>query len=164
MMSGRKTLLVFAGIIALIVVVGFVFGITASAIMILCFSAFFAAYLTQAYTTSFQIATFPKAISMVLGIVGIIMLFIATNWKLGLASIAGYWLLFTFSRLFWYRRFKSREELTKKMQKPSVDMQVKAAMAACIATEMRAGRTREEAIEICRARVGKKLDAGLRSR
>jgi len=108
MLSGRKTLLVFTGIIASIVVVGFVFGVAASAIMILCFSAFFAAYLTQAYTTSFQIATFAKATSMILGLVGIIMLFIATNWKLGLASIAGYWLLFTLSRLFWYRHFKSR--------------------------------------------------------
>ena len=108
MLSGRKTLLVFVGIIASIVVVGFVFGIAASAIMILCFSAFFAAYLAQAYTTSFQIATFAKATSMVLGLVGIIMLFIATNWKLGLASIAGYWLLFTLSRLFWYRHLKSR--------------------------------------------------------
>ena len=109
MLSGRTTLLLFGGIVASIVVVGFVFGIAASAIMILCFSAFFAAYLVQAYTASFQIATFAKATSMALGLVGIIMLFIATNWKLGLAGIAGYWLLFTLSRLFWYKHFISRE-------------------------------------------------------
>jgi len=108
MLSGRTTLLLFGGIVASIVVVGFVFGIAASAIMLLCFSAFFAAYLAEAYTTSFQIATFAKATSMVLGLVGIIMLFIATNWKLGLAGIAGYWLLLLFSRLFWRNYFKSR--------------------------------------------------------
>ena len=80
------------------------------AIVILAFSAFFAAYLTQAYTTSFQIATFAKATSMVLGVAGIIMLFIATNWKLGLAGIAGYWLLLTLSRLFWHKHLKSETE------------------------------------------------------
>jgi len=104
------TLLFFGGIVSLIVVLGFVFGIAASAIMILCFSAFFGAYLAQAYTTSFQIAKFAKATSMILGLVGIIMLFIATDWKLGLAGIAGHWLLFTISRLFWYNHFKSKSE------------------------------------------------------
>jgi hypothetical protein len=80
-----------------------------AAIVILCFSAFFAAYLMEAYTTSFQIASFAKATSMVLGLAGIIMLFIATNWKLGLAGIAGYWLIATpLSRLFWHNHFKSR--------------------------------------------------------
>jgi len=80
------------------------------AIVILAFSAFFAAYLAEAYTTSFQIATFAKATSMVLGVAGIIMLFIATNWKIGLAGIAGYWLLLTLSRLFWHKRLKSETE------------------------------------------------------
>ena len=80
------------------------------AIVILSFSAFFAAYLIEAYTTSFQIATFAKATSMVLGVAGIIMLFIATNWKIGLAGIAGYWLLLTLSRLFWHKRLKSETE------------------------------------------------------
>lgn len=108
MASCLTTFLFFGGIVSLIIVVGFMFGIVASAIMILCFSAFFAAYLAQAYTTSFQIATFVKATSMILFFVGIIMLFIVTNWKLGLAGIAGYCLLFTLSRLFWYNHFKSR--------------------------------------------------------
>ena len=80
------------------------------AIVILSFSAFFAAYLAEAYTTSFQIATFAKATSMVLGFAGIIMLFIAINWKFGLAGIAGYWLLLTLSRLFWHKRLKSKTE------------------------------------------------------
>ena len=80
------------------------------AIVILAFSAFFAAYLAEAYTTSFQIATFAKATSMVLGVAGIIMLFIATNWKIGLAGIAGYWLLLTLSRLFWHKRLKLETE------------------------------------------------------
>ena len=80
------------------------------AIVILAFSAFFAGYLAEAYTTSFQIATFAKATSMVLGVAGIIMLFIATNWKIGFAGIAGYWLLLTLSRLFWHKRLKSETE------------------------------------------------------
>jgi len=80
------------------------------AIVILSFSAFFAAYLAEAYTTSFQIATFAKATSVVLGLAGIIVLFIATNWKFGLAGIAGYWLLLTLSRLFWHKRLKSKTE------------------------------------------------------
>jgi hypothetical protein len=78
------------------------------AIVLLAFSAFFAAYLAEAYTTSFQIATFAKATSMVLGLAGIIMLFIATNWKFGLAGIAGYWILLTLSRLFWHKRLTSK--------------------------------------------------------
>ena len=108
MSSCWTTLLFYLGIISLIVIVGFIFGITASAIAILCFSAFFAAYLVEAYTTSFHIATFAKVTSMVLGLAGIIMLFIATDWKLGLAGIAGHWLIFTLSRLFWHNHFKSR--------------------------------------------------------
>ena len=80
------------------------------AIVILSFSAFFAAYLAEAYTTSFQIAIFAKATSVVLGVAGIIVLFIATNWKFGLAGIAGYWLLLTLSRLFWHKRLKSKTE------------------------------------------------------
>ena len=77
------------------------------AIVLLLFSAFFAAYLAEAYTTSFRIATFAKATSMVLFFAGIIMLFIATNWKLGLAGIAGYWLLLTLSMAFWHKRLNS---------------------------------------------------------
>ncbi|MBA7693783.1 hypothetical protein ES703_102372 [subsurface metagenome] len=74
------------------------------AIVILSFSAFFAAYLAEAYTTSFEIATFAKATSMALGFVGIIMLFVAVGWW-GLAGIAGEWLLLTLSRVFWHKRF-----------------------------------------------------------
>lgn len=75
------------------------------AIVILCFSAFFAAYLAEFYTTSFGIATFAKATFMALGLAGIIMLFVAVGWW-GLAGIAGYWLLLTLSRLFWCKRFE----------------------------------------------------------
>lgn len=78
------------------------------AILLLFFSAFFGAYLAVAYTTSFRIATFAKSTSMILFFVGIIVLFVATNWKLGLAGIAGYWLLFIMSRLFWHKHFESK--------------------------------------------------------
>ena len=78
------------------------------AIVILSFSAFFGAYLAEAYTTSFKVAKFAKSTSMMLFFAGIIMLFIVTNWKLGLAGIAGYWLLFTLSRLSWHNHFKSK--------------------------------------------------------
>lgn len=74
------------------------------AIVILSFSAFFAAYLAEFYTTSFQIAKFAKATSMALGFAGIIMLFVAVGWW-GLAGIVGEWLLFTLSRVFWHKRF-----------------------------------------------------------
>ena len=78
------------------------------AIVLLFISAFFAAYLAEAYTTSFQVATFAKATSMLLIIAGIVMLFIATNWKIGLAGIGGVWLLFTLSRLYWHKRLRRK--------------------------------------------------------
>ena len=74
-------------------------------VLILSFSAYFAAYLAVFYTTSFKIATFAKATSMLLFVVGIIMLFIATDWWWGLAGIAGYYLLLTLSMVFWHKRF-----------------------------------------------------------
>lgn len=77
-------------------------------IALLFISAVFAAYLTEAYTTSFGVATFAKATSMVLFFAGVVMLFIATNWKIGLAGIGGYWLLFTLSRLFWHKRLRRK--------------------------------------------------------
>jgi len=76
------------------------------AIVILSFSAFFAAYLAEFYTTSFEIAKFAKATSMALGFAGIIMLFVAVGWW-GIAGIAGEWLIFTLSRVFWHKRFES---------------------------------------------------------
>jgi len=60
------------------------------AIAMLFLSAVFGSYLAEAYTTSFKIATFAKATSMALFIAGTAMLFIATNWKIGLAGIGGY--------------------------------------------------------------------------
>jgi hypothetical protein len=75
------------------------------AIMMLSFSAFFAAYLAVFYTTSFKIATFAKATSMALGFAGIVMLFIAIDWWWGLAGIVGYWLLIVLSMVFWHGRF-----------------------------------------------------------
>ncbi len=75
------------------------------AIVILSFSAFFTAYLAVFYTTSFEIAKFAKATSMLLFFIGIIMLFIATDWWWGLAGIVGYWFLLTLSMVFWHKRF-----------------------------------------------------------
>ncbi|MBA7476770.1 hypothetical protein ES707_12165 [subsurface metagenome] len=74
------------------------------AIVILSFTAFFAAFLAEFYTTAFKIAKFAKATTMVLGWAGIIMLCIAVGWW-GLAGIAGFWLLLTLSRVFWHKRF-----------------------------------------------------------
>jgi len=76
------------------------------AIAMLFLSAVFASYLAEAYTTSFKVATFAKATSMGLFIAGTVVLFIATSWKVGLAGIGGYWLLFTLSRAFWHKRLK----------------------------------------------------------
>ena len=76
------------------------------AIVILSISAVFAAYLAEFFTTSFQIAKFAKATSMALGLAGIIMLFIATDWWWGLGGIVGYWLLLTLSRVFWHKRLE----------------------------------------------------------
>ena len=42
------------------------------AIVMLSFSAFFGAYLAEAYTTSFRIATFAKSTSMVLFLLGLL--------------------------------------------------------------------------------------------
>jgi len=76
------------------------------AIVILSFSAFFAAYLAEFYTTSFGIAKFAKATSMVLCLAGIVILFVVVGWW-GLAGIAGDWLLLTLSRVFWHKRLES---------------------------------------------------------
>lgn len=103
--SNLSTLLFFGGFVALSVVIVLVFGVVASAIVILSFSAFFAAYLAEFYTTSFNIATFAKSTSMLLFFAGTIMLFVAVGWW-GLAGIAGHWLLFTLSRVFWHKRLE----------------------------------------------------------
>ena len=78
-------------------------------IALLLISAVFATYLAEAYTTSFQVATFAKATSMLLIIAGIVMLFIATNWKIGFAGIGGEWLLFTLSRPYWQKRLRRKQ-------------------------------------------------------
>ena len=83
-------------------------GFLIVAIVILSFSGFFGAYLAEAYTTSFKIAKFAKSVAMILYFVGIIILFLKTNWKIGLAGMGGYWLLFTLSRLFWRKRLKNQ--------------------------------------------------------
>ncbi len=75
------------------------------AIVLLSFSAFFAAFLTVWYTTSFKVATLAKTTSMVIGIIGIVMLFIATDWWWGLAGIVGYQILLSISRVIWYNRY-----------------------------------------------------------
>ena len=77
-----------------------------TAIVLLSFSGFFGAYLAEAYTTSFKVAKFAKSTAIILFYVGIIILFLTTNWKIGLAGIGGYWLLFILSRMFWHRRLK----------------------------------------------------------
>ena len=74
------------------------------AVVVLFFSATFGSYLAEAYTTSFQIATFAKATSMVLFFAGIAMLFIAMGWKIGLAGIVGYWVVFALWRVYWHTR------------------------------------------------------------
>ena len=48
---------------------------------------------------------------------------------------------------------------------PSIDfndpgVQIRAVLAACIAQEVQAGRTREEAVEICHQRLKEQLQAG----
>lgn len=75
------------------------------AIVILSLSAFFGAYLTEAYTTSFRIAKFAKSTSMVMFWASIIMLFVAVGWW-ALVGIAGYGMLFSFSRVFWHKHLK----------------------------------------------------------
>ncbi len=97
------TFLFYAGVIALTIIMGLLFGIVASAIIILVFSSTFAGYLAERYTASFGAATFAKATCMVLFFVGITILFVAVGWW-GLAGIGGYWLLLTLSRGFWGRR------------------------------------------------------------
>lgn len=54
------------------------------------------------------------------------------------------------------------EGLAKKMR-VTPENAVRAVMAACIATEMRAGRSREEATQICYAMMRKRLDTRLKS-
>ena len=79
------------------------------AIVVLSVSAFFTAYLTEFYTTSFEIAKFAKAVSMALILAGEVMLFVAVGWW-AIAGIVAVWLLFTLSRAFWRKRFESYGE------------------------------------------------------
>ena len=75
------------------------------AIVLISFSAFFAGYLAEFFTTSFEIAKFAKSTAMLLGLAGIIMLFVAVGWW-GIAGIVGEWLLVTLSRVYWHKRFE----------------------------------------------------------
>ena len=92
--------LLYGGFIVSAIVVGILFGITASAIIIIAFSAFFSGYLAIAYTTSFEIGKFAKLISMALWLIGVIILFIFEGWW-GFGGIFGYWLLMGLSMVFW---------------------------------------------------------------
>ena len=76
------------------------------AIVLLSVSAIFAAYLTEFYTTSFEIAKFAKAVSMALILAGEAMLFVVVGWW-AIAGLVAVWLLFTVSRVFWHERFES---------------------------------------------------------
>lgn len=58
---------------------------------------------------------------------------------------------------------KEDEEPVKKMQEDHADNAIRAVMAACIANEMRAGRSREEATQICYAMMRKRLEPRLQS-
>jgi len=78
-------------------------------IVLLLLSVFFGAYLTSAYITRSRLRQNAVNASFVLFIAGIVALFIAANWKIGLAGIAGYWLLLIPLQKFWYKHFISRE-------------------------------------------------------
>ena len=77
------------------------------AIVLLSFSAFLTGYLVVFYTTSFQIATFAKTTSMIIGLIGIILLIIATEWWWGLVGIVGYQIILLLSRIFWYKCYET---------------------------------------------------------
>jgi hypothetical protein len=95
--------LFYAGVVALTVVTGLLFGVAGSALVILVFSASFGGYLAERFTTSFQIATFAKATCMLLFFAGITMLVVSLGWW-GLIGIIAYWLLFALSWRFWHQR------------------------------------------------------------
>ena len=57
---------------------------------------------------------------------------------------------------------KDADELNPKKPENPVDNRIRAVMAACIATEMRTGKNREEATRICYDRVRRQLDTGSR--
>ena len=78
------------------------------AIVILVVSTNFAAYLAEAYTASIKFATFAKQVAMLLVIVGVVLLFIATDWKIGLAGIGGAWVSLTLFRVLWRGRLDTR--------------------------------------------------------
>ena len=76
------------------------------AIVLLSFSAFFAAHLAVFYPPPVRIG-FARMTSTVLGLAGIIMLFVSTDWKWGLVGIAAYFILNFLSKVFWYKRYES---------------------------------------------------------
>jgi len=76
------------------------------AIVILCISAFFAAHLAVFYPPPAKIG-FARAISTILGLAGIIMLFVSTDWWWGLVGIVAYLILNFLSKVFWYGRYES---------------------------------------------------------
>lgn len=73
------------------------------AIVMLSFSAFYGAFLSVWYPPSSVENS--KTIAMLLFFVGIIMLFIATDWRWGLAGIVGFYLLQFLSIVVWRKRF-----------------------------------------------------------
>lgn len=91
-----------------------------AALVILAFSATFAAYLAEFFTTSFKIATFAKSTSMALFGAGIIMLFVAMGWW-GFAGIVGWWLLLVLSRVFWHKRYESDIKAGRDPYRTSLD-------------------------------------------
>jgi len=58
---------------------------------------------------------------------------------------------------------KEAEELGKTMEQPSAENSLRAVFAACVATEMRAGKSQEEAVRVCHARIGKQLEDGVKA-
>lgn len=76
------------------------------AIVLLSFSAFFAAHLAVFYPPPARIR-FARGTSKVLGLVGVIMLFVSTGWKWGLVGIAAYLILNFLSKVFWHKRYES---------------------------------------------------------
>lgn len=83
---------------------------------------------------------------------------IISGWVLKQKGRSLWWLLLAWvGSPLWLRNKRNLSESTKKLEEERVDQSIRAIMAACIASEMRAGRSQEEAMRICQEKIGRQL-------
>jgi len=159
------------------------------ALVMLSISALLSAYITLCYRhkdRALRPMVFNRhkllfgLINIAFFVPGTIMVFMVTGWKWGLVALLIYWMLVAFvlmpivsKRLFSFELDRELERMDSGLEKAKQERkkdkkeiestpegQVRAAMAACIAMEIRAGRDPEEAKDVCYERIKNRIVRG----